>query len=335
MEIELIRKFLNIINTYEISSLQGSDVIIRDQDKPVIDKVRDLAKTNDEFKELVNKLMSASVEEREEILKSLTEQKEEKKDSSEEEELARIYGVSTGSINHLFLKNGKEIFQFYSPDLGRNILLENGKKGESLLSQLKEMQSSNEEYQTDNEVGNSKNIMMDIRNNSNLELSMYPVSEISQHKDEISTMSNDSQRLLQHIITHADELDVQLINIENLIFIDSNNNVREVSFDLNYEPSVGSPDHAEGADDVNTIDSADVKSDSIEGDSGMDDLFDDEQKEDEDDKEKTDEEEKERGKVYQLKNEDDNHMGFVSNSIIVIGVVLLYLLISILFVILS
>ena len=332
MDKELLVKFSEIIKKYKIDSLNGNEIIESEKDKEILDQVSFLTSQNNEYQVIVNQLLYAQPNEIDNLINNFFENKQEN-ELSEEEEISNLYGVSESSIKRLHLNNGNELFQFYSPDVGKVIVLENGRKGESLLSQLQKYQSLKTEYQTENENNNSKNILMDIRKDSNLELSFYPVSDIRNHQEEIDNLSDDSFRLLQYIMLNATDLDVQLINLENLVYLDSNNNMREVIFDMDHNPSVSIP-RGEESDDTNTYNSF-VDSPS-EASSDIDDMLSNDVV-DEDDysvQEKEAPEEKNNNKVYQL-TRDNNQSGFVSNAIVIIGLIVVYFLVVCLFLYLS
>ena len=330
---ELLVKFSEIIKKYKIDSLNGNEIIESEKDKEILDQVSFLTSQNNEYQVIVNQLLYAQPNEIDNLINNFFENKQEN-ELSEEEEISNLYGVSESSIKRLHLNNGNELFQFYSPDVGKVIVLENGRKGESLLSQLQKYQSLKTEYQTENENNNSKNILMDIRKDSNLELSFYPVSDIRNHQEEIDNLSDDSFRLLQYIMLNATDLDVQLINLENLVYLDSNNNMREVIFDMDHNPSVSIP-RGEESDDTNTYNSF-VDSPS-EASSDIDDMLSNDVV-DEDDysvqEKEAPEEKNNNNKVYQL-TRDNNQSGFVSNAIVIIGLIVVYFLVVCLFLYLS
>ena len=337
MDRKLIEEFSGIIKKYKIDSLNGKEIIESEDDKMVLEQISSLISQNEEYNVLINELLSSDPDKVDDIVNNYFGKKQEEEqaeDISAEDEIANLYGVSVADIKSLHLKNGNELFKFYSPDVGKEIVLVNGKEGESLKSQLQQMQELKKEYQTDNEKNNSKNIMMDIRNNSNLEITFYPVSEIKNHQEEVDNLSDDSFRLLQYIIANANDLDVQLINLDNLVYLDSNNNLREVTFDMNHNPSVGTPDEKKNEDN-NTYSSSEISSE--ENSSEIDEMLSSGASEEQ---EKENLQEKRSNKVYQktmdtnqLMN-DFNQSGFVSNAIIIIGLVVLYFLVVSLFVIL-
>ena len=337
MDRKLIEEFSGIIKKYKIDSLNGKEIIESEDDKMVLEQISSLISQNEEYNVLINELLSSDPDKVDDIVNNYFGKKQEEEqaeDISAEDEIANLYGVSVADIKSLHLKNGNELFKFYSHDVGKEIVLVNGKEGESLKSQLQQMQELKKEYQTDNEKNNSKNIMMDIRNNSNLEITFYPVSEIKNHQEEVDNLSDDSFRLLQYIIANANDLDVQLINLDNLVYLDSNNNLREVTFDMNHNPSVGTPVGEENEDD-NTYSSSEISSE--ENSSEIDEMLSSGASEEQ---EKENLQEKSSNKVYQKTMDtnqwmnDFNQSGFVSNAIIIIGLVVLYFLVVSLFVIL-
>ena len=249
-------KFAMIADKVKEQIIDGKNRITV-EDKNYAEMIMEKYKNNPEYKALLEKILNApqgqSIQVVQEYFKEKQQQIEKK---PEEEQIAKVFGVSADQIKHLYLKNGKQIFSFYSPDLGRDVVLENGRKGKTLTEVLKEIQESNEKYQSDDPNENSKDIMMDERLKSNLELPMYPPKEIGQHMGEIESLSANEKKLLKYLVDHAEQLDIKGINITNLIYIDHNHQIKEISFDKNFNPVTGSPE----GEDNNTKEDKDSKS---------------------------------------------------------------------------
>ena len=195
------------------------------------------------YLELLNKIMNASRGEEIKIIEEFYKEQalKEQKNEKPEEEIARAFGISADRISHLFLKNGKEIFHFYSEELKKDVVLENGKKGKSIDEALKEIQENNEKYTSDNPEENANNIMMDERLNNNLELNMYSPDEVMNHTAEISSLTEYEKTLLMYLLKNQEELKIKEINIENLFYITDNHEIKEIVFNKDFKPVVESP----------------------------------------------------------------------------------------------
>ena len=216
------------------------------EDKIYLEKIKDKFINSPTYRELLEKIMNAPQGESYQVIEEFyaKRQKEDNKPEEhkpEEEQIAKVFGVSADQIKHLYLKNGKEVFCFYSSSLGKDIVLENNKKGKSISEVLKELQEQDEKYQSDDPSENSKDIMMDERLKSNMELKMYPPSEIPSHTAEIASLTAPQKILLNHLLKHAEELDIKVINIENLIYINNSHELKEITFDKNFNPVTETP----------------------------------------------------------------------------------------------
>ena len=236
-------RFANIADRVKGQNEEGKQLITLEE-KAFAEELIEKMMNNPEYRELLEKIINAPQGDALPMVEEFFQEEKEKEmeGKPEEEQIAEVFGVSANQIKHLYLKNGKEIFSFYSPSLGRDIVLENSKKGKSITEILKELQEESDKYQSDNPEENSNDIMMDERLKSNIELPMYPPKEVEQHMAEVEALTPQEQTLLDHLITHAEELDIKLINIENLIYIDNNHEIKEITFDKDFKPVTSSPE---------------------------------------------------------------------------------------------
>ena len=256
-------KFAQII---EQLKCQSNGIQISAEDQTFLEQVRDTYIDNPEYFELLKNIMDAPqggcLSVLEEFYKKKEKEEEEKKDKNPEEELSKVFGVSPNEIQHLFLKNGKEVFFFYSFELEKDILLENSNKGKSLMEVLEDTQNNNEKYQMDSDEENTNHIMMDERLKNNLELEMVPVEEVSNHLSEIDQLKEDDKKLLNYLIGHKDELDIKEVNIENLVYVTNDHELKEITFDKDFKPVVSSPESENNEDSNDSIQNDPVIEDS-------------------------------------------------------------------------
>ena len=139
-------------------------------------------------------------------------------------------GIDISNIKHQFLQNGKELFVFYSK--GRNVVLENNKKGTSLVTQLKEMQLEHEEYQTENNSLNTEEMLNKKRMEENVQLSFLPVNQIENDKSILDKLDEKQLVQLSILLKNAVILHLKAINLENMLAIDIYQNIYEVYYSM-------------------------------------------------------------------------------------------------------
>ena len=162
--------------------------------------------------------------------------------TSNEEQIAEVFGVSTDNIEHIFLKNGVQVFKFYSAVLGRDVVLENNVRGKSLSDILSDYQQKYaEKYTSVNDAENSNDILMDIRLNSDIEMKLFSLDEVRSQVSEISSLNEEQLELLNYLLNNADSFNINLINISNLFFITNDHKLMEITYDKNHKPIVGEP----------------------------------------------------------------------------------------------
>ena len=246
MEKELLIKYVEMINRFEKLSKEERSIYSNTEEEKVIAEVRNLIKTNPELSELLKKIHSVSASERNNVINEYysKQEQEETPKKSEEEEIAKTFGVSVDKIEHKFLSNGKEIFSFYDISLGRQVVLENNKKGKTLVEYLREIQEQNEKYQTENEETNSNNILNDQRIDENLELKMYTKEEILGLNINFNSSANEDIAKLKYLLQNYDRLRIKGIDLENLIYIDEDNKIHEAVINEKQEVTVASLEDA-------------------------------------------------------------------------------------------
>lgn len=211
-------------------------------DYDIIKEIKDAYKNNPKYAALINKIINAKEGEAVQVVEDYYNEVERQNDMNPEEEISKVFGISVDKINHLYLKNGKELFFFYSDYLERDVVLENNKKGKSIVDILKDIQDSDEKYQSDNPSENANNIMMDERIKSNIELDMYSPNEVLNRVNEIDSLTQDEKRLLNYLLKNAIKLDIKSINVENLFYITNNHEIKEITYNMDFKPVVSSLD---------------------------------------------------------------------------------------------
>ena len=257
---EQLIKFASIADRVKGQNV-SQEQLITPEEKTFAEDLIEKMKKNPEYLKLLEKIINVPQGQSLQVVEEFYQNKsEEIEKEPEEEQIAKVFGVSADQIKHLYLKNGKEIFSFYSPTLGRDVVLENSKKGKSITEILKELQEESDKYQSEDPNENSSDIMMDERLKSNIELPMYPPTEVEQHIAEVEALTPQEQTLLEHLLTHVEELDIKLINIENLIYIDNNHQIKEITFDKDFNPVTSSPEGEKNTEIEEDSDSKEVDS---------------------------------------------------------------------------
>lgn len=233
------KKYVEILERIDKSAENNEILSFTPEERDAVRRVQ-VAASNDEE---LNKLL-AQIKENGSNREKLVEEffNKTKKSNSEEEEIAKVFGVDSRNIQTRTLDSGKVIFSFYDFKLNRLVVLENSKNGKSLSEYLEELQKENEEYQSTDEIGNATNIMDDQRKNTSMELEMIPINEVSQHENEIDQLSNEDREKLFFLLKNAESLGAVKVNIANLIYIDKDDNIREIVFDKDKNAVAADPD---------------------------------------------------------------------------------------------
>ena len=310
-------KFAQIIEQLKNKEKDSSGIQISLEDQTYLERIRDTYINKTEYYELIKSIMDAPLGKSTSIVEDFYKKKEKEntKEKNTEEEIAKTFGVDPSKIQHIFLKNGKEIFFFYSFELEKDIILENSNRGKSLSEILEEIQKNNEEYQLDNEEKNTDHIMMDERLKTNLELKMYSPEEAPQHVAEINLLNENEKKLLNYLLHHKEELDIKAINIENLIYITNNHEIKEISYDKNFSPTISSPESEGKKSSASQENEKKDKSPELEDSSNeLNEMMKDSEKEElkENENEKKKEKEEKKAKQYVLiKKDEQGFIGYV------------------------
>lgn len=233
MSQEKLLQYINLRNDYESKQNIGVQRIITIEEQQLINDINNYTLINEDFKKLINSMNNASPIERENLAKKYLEQLEEPVESAslEEQEISKTFGIDISNIEHKFLNNGNEIFYFYDLKLNREVVLQNNKYGKNLVEQLKELQQENELFQTSNNELNTNNILEQQINKSDIELKMVTLNEIRNNQNIVNSLKEEDYNKLNYLINNYVYLNIKCINLENLIYIDNNNKLREVVYD--------------------------------------------------------------------------------------------------------
>ena len=171
---ETVKYYLEVLDKY-----RNTNGLVGESDKNLINQINSSAYDSKEFQELMNKLRHANPLDREKIINEYFDKNNEK-DTNPEKEIANTFGVDISKIEHKILDSGIEIFSFYNPENGKQVILENKKDGVSLVEQLKQIQAENTKYQSNNNEKNTTSILNDQRIKENIELKLIPIEEINE-----------------------------------------------------------------------------------------------------------------------------------------------------------
>ena len=229
MEKDVFVRYVEMLHRFEELSKDGKSINSDTIEASTILEIRQLVENNKKLMELLKRIHALPDNERMAAVEeyfSKQNKKEEEPEKSEEEEIAKTFGVNVSEIDHKYLKNGHEIFSFYDSISGKQVILENNKKGKSLVECLQEIQEKNEKYQTDDEYDNSKSILKDKVNSESLELKMYTKEEILSIPGGLDSIRNEDAMILSYLLKNYDELGIKGINLDHLIYIDNDNKIQ-------------------------------------------------------------------------------------------------------------
>ena len=252
-----IEEYVKLFNIYKEKkeAKENLNTLFKEEELQIIREVQKEATTNPELQEFIKKLENLNPDESIRLLNEFKNKEELKTEQKEEEVISKTFGIDVSDINHKYLKNGKEIFYFYDLHLGRTVVLEN-KKEETLVEQLKKLQLENENYQQNDNIKNTHEILEQERNKDGIELRMIPINEVENHLDKITTLKEEETKKLNVLLKNAENLKIKFINIENLIGINEFGKILEVTYDkLNDKYSISEPTEAQYKEqDINTSD---------------------------------------------------------------------------------
>lgn len=167
-------------------------------------------------------------------------EKETKKETSKEQqmqEVAQVYGISLADIEEVHLENGKEYFKFYNPEDKSLKMIENRRDGKNLSEQFKEVQETLSYSQGDNSIKNARAVFDYQLRYQNIELSLLPIRDLkdnrSQYRYLFDSLDAGTKKAVRVLLENIDFLNLQYINIENAMGIDSNSRVINATY--NYQ----------------------------------------------------------------------------------------------------
>ena len=202
--------YLKMLNEFQTKQERNEELNFTEEQLHLIATVNELVKNNAELKKIVDIPLDERIKYVEEYQK-----KKEKAIGTDEDTKAiqEAFGFDISKIENKRLDSGVEIFKFYSPKLERVVVLEN-RKDMSLAEQL-----------------NTNKMLEEERLNNDIELKMIYVDDIDKYSHLVNSMSEENRKKLNYLVSHANELGVQKINIENLFYLDQEDNIREVVYD--------------------------------------------------------------------------------------------------------
>lgn len=172
----------DIIKTY----IEYLDKIKKDPSYEATTNENDLLyniNNNPKYTDIIKAINNAPSSNRIGILQNYLFEEETKK-LTNEELVSKIYGINVTNIENFKLNNDVDIFTFYDERLGRKRIIENLGR-ESLISQLKNSQELNVDYQTNDYEKNANNILVDraLENSNRQELNMIDINDYIAHPD--------------------------------------------------------------------------------------------------------------------------------------------------------
>ena len=225
MNKEKMIEYIELYNNFQKYGLKSED--FNDEQMLLINEGTEFVRNDPELIEIMNK----PIDERKKAIEDYYVKKEQTNTETDEiEAIKEVYGIDITNIENKKLDNGVEIFKFYAPKLQRTVVLQN-RQDLSLVEQLKNKQANNEQFQTNNDINNTNAMLEEERQKDNVELKMIYPSEIDNYRNTIDAMKPEDLKKLTYIIKNADVLNIKKINLQNLIYLDENDNLREVTYD--------------------------------------------------------------------------------------------------------
>lgn len=250
MDMDILLQYVELMNQHE-ELVSGTDSFshLTAKERETLGKVKEMSSRDIRMYRLSKKLREAPPSERKKIVDDFFAKNIENSDK-EEEVISKTFGIDVHKIRHKYLSSGKDLFCFYDDNLGREVVLENGQKGKSLISQLKEIQEEEEKFQTEDDAANAHDILMDERNRKNLELEFLSKEETLDRLSVMGGMRDEDLKKIHYLLYHYDRLQITGINIEDMVFIDSNYEIHEVTLDENENVIITTPSEDKGESNV-------------------------------------------------------------------------------------
>lgn len=172
--------------------------------------------------------------------KKAEEDKKKKEDEKSVEEqkkdIAKAFGISLSDIEHVEIDNGKEFFKLYDAKTNTVRMVENRDHNNNLSKQFKSIQQELSFSQGANEGENAREIFEYNREHKNTEIELTSVAEIKANKSKylgkISALSTVDQMKARALLAGIDAAEIEFINFENAIGIDSKHHVVDVRCDF-------------------------------------------------------------------------------------------------------
>ncbi len=225
MEKEKMIEYIELYNNIQKYGLKRED--LNDEQMLLFNKGTEFVRNDPELIEIMNK----PIDERKKAIEDYYVKKEQTNTETDEiEAIKEAFGIDITNIENKKLDNGVEIFKFYAPKLQRTVVLQN-RQDLPLVEQLKNIQVNNEQFQTNNDINNTNAMLEEERQKDNVELKMIYPSEIDNYRNTIDAMKPEELKKLTYIIKNADVLNIKIINLQYLIYLDNNDNLREVIYD--------------------------------------------------------------------------------------------------------
>ena len=202
----------NMLMSYAkiLEEYSNPNFVFTDDYRRIVSLVNNAALSDEKLRNLINELNN-STDKSSVVGKYFGEI--ENSNNNEEELIAEAYGVDISKIEHKTLHNGKEVFVFYDVNTNRNVILENKKDGVSLVEQLKERQLQNVSYQGNDNISNAQNMMGDMVQKDNCELSIIPIENIEDHLSEIDSLTQEELQMLTFLLKTSAAFDIKYMNI--------------------------------------------------------------------------------------------------------------------------
>lgn len=200
MEQNLIMQYVILLNNYQNNPVMQ----LGDNETNLINTVRNLAKTNNDILKLVNQISNTNNQNKRIELVNEAFKKKTKLEETKEENIAKTFDIDQSQIKTHLLKSGEEIFEFYDSKLGRNVFLQNNRKGKSIEEQLEIIKKDNTSNNLDEQLLKEE-----------IELKFIPLEEINNYPYLLDQLTEEDLKRLSFLVQHAGVLNIRMINVEN------------------------------------------------------------------------------------------------------------------------
>ncbi len=203
----------------------------------------ELSKEDNKLAILLVSIEGESLQNIQNMINVYIKSKEIEQSKDEKETISKIFGIDISEIEHRQLNNGKEVFAFYDSEYSRKRVLENPENGKSLTEQLKKIQNENQDFQgIDDYKENANSMLKRQATDFNCELNMIYIGDISEYQKIIDGLEDKKRMAFDNLLKQKDINDIEYINIENCIALDSEGHMLESFIDENTnEPRLEKP----------------------------------------------------------------------------------------------